>query len=329
MSSRSDAAINRSVPVMRYNSVRQRPEHRYAAWREGSLLSFGRMYDTEPLVPFSAETASTQLGDVTFSHTRMTSQNWDRTSDHIRRDGADPLTVGIRFEGAGRGDANGRSFDAVDGCIVLSDFAQPQSYYSETSFNAVLAIPRHVAERRLAPVRDLHGVVIAPAAAGLLRSHALAMIDALDAGIPAHQAPRLGAVMLDLLEVCVGRSVANSPVSSDAVRVTARMAAEAAIERGLSSPDLSVSALCRSVGVSRSSLYRLFEQDGGIHAYIRGRRLHCIADALRGGTPMSIGAIAEQWGYSDASHLTRSFRAEFGLPPGEFRARYQSPAAEG
>ncbi|WP_174297017.1 helix-turn-helix domain-containing protein [Sphingomonas bacterium] len=313
------------LPVARYSSTSQRPEDRYPAWREGSLLQFGRLYDTKPLVPFTVETSSAQLGSIGFSHSRMTSQNWHRTPGHIRTDGSDPLMVAIRFEGEGRGDANGRAFDAPAGCIALSDFGQPMSHFSETAFTAVLAIPRAVAERTLPHVRTLHGLVIQPQVAGLLRSHARAMIEALDAGLPAHHAARLGRVTLDLLEIGVARSIPSGTVTPVAAATGARLAAEAVIEQKLGSSTLTIGNLCRWSGVSRSTLYRLFDAEGGVQAFIRSRRLAHVAEELRRDSRERISDIAERWGFCDAAHLSRLFRHSFGRSPSDYRAGHDRP----
>lgn len=277
------------------------------------------MYETSPLGPFDVETASTQLGAVGFSYTRMTAQNWHRTPDHVRTDGADPLMVNIRFEGMGRGEADGRAVEAPPGTVVLSDFARPQSIHSERCFTAVLAIPRAVAEQRLPDVRTLHGLVIQPAAATLLRSHALALTRTLDAGLLARQAAGLGRIALDLLEIGVARSTSNRLTSSGAVATGVRAAAEAAIERMLDSHTLTVDNLVRWIGVSRSTLYRSFDPDG-IQAFILKRRLERIASELRQGTRASLADLADRWGFREVSHMSRLFRATFEQAPGDYRA---------
>ena len=78
--------------------------------------------------------------------------------------------------------------------------------------------------------------------------------------------------------------------------------------------------LCRRLGLSRSSLHRLFEQEGGVQAFIRERRLEAARLAL--GDPANrepIYAIAERLGFSDAAHLSRLFRERFGQSPSDFR----------
>ena len=57
-------------------------------------------------------------------------------------------------------------------------------------------------------------------------------------------------------------------------------------------------------------------------AYVRRRRLHRIEEELRKGDRTSLANLADRWGFSDAAHLSRIFRAQFGMPPGEYRDRH-------
>ncbi|MGK6317099.1 helix-turn-helix domain-containing protein [Neorhizobium sp. DT-125] len=88
----------------------------------------------------------------------------------------------------------------------------------------------------------------------------------------------------------------------------------------LSDCDLSPEKLCKDLNVSRSRLYRIFEPTGGISGYIRRQRLLRTRDILADGTDSrSISAIAEEWGFMDASTYSRMFRREFGMTPKEAR----------
>lgn len=111
-------------------------------------------------------------------------------------------------------------------------------------------------------------------------------------------------------------SEARAPI--DAV-ITTR--AIRAIDAGLADPYLTPDHLCRSVGVSRSRLYRIFEPAGGISNYIRRRRLletrHALANSTDG---RSVSTIAESMGFMDPSTYSRMFKREFGLSPKEARA---------
>ncbi|WP_163117306.1 helix-turn-helix transcriptional regulator, partial [Acinetobacter baumannii] len=82
------------------------------------------------------------------------------------------------------------------------------------------------------------------------------------------------------------------------------------VQAHLGSPTLTVANLCRKLGVSRSTLHRLFEAGGGVQAHIRDMRLEAARQALLNPDNVErIGDIAERLGFSDAAHLSRLFRA--------------------
>ncbi len=94
-----------------------------------------------------------------------------------------------------------------------------------------------------------------------------------------------------------------------------------AIDARLADPGLSPEYLCKTVGVSRSRLYRIFEPAGGIANYIRRRRLLESRRALADSANVhSIAEIAENTGFTDPSTYSRMFKREFGLSPKEVRA---------
>ncbi len=106
---------------------------------------------------------------------------------------------------------------------------------------------------------------------------------------------------------------------------SARVRAERVIEERLGSAMLTVANLCRWTGMSRSSLYRLFDGDGGVQAFIRTRRLACVAEELRTGGAGRVADIAERWGFCDAAYLARVFREVHGVTPSAYRATHARP----
>jgi AraC-like DNA-binding protein len=125
---------------------------------------------------------------------------------------------------------------------------------------------------------------------------------------------------MDLLAVAVAQRGGGRP-TPDAAHVAILCRARAEIEARLGSAMLTVAALCRALGMSRSTLYRLFEDEGGVHAYITRRRLERVAVTLSDpGGHERIADIAERWGFCDAAYLGRLFRARFGMTPSDYRA---------
>jgi AraC-like DNA-binding protein len=94
-----------------------------------------------------------------------------------------------------------------------------------------------------------------------------------------------------------------------------------AVRRHLRTPTFGPKILCRLAGMSRSSLYRLFQDTGGVARYIQSQRLleaHAVLSDP--GTTQSISSIAEDLCFADASSFSRTFKREFGQSPSDVRS---------
>ena len=99
------------------------------------------------------------------------------------------------------------------------------------------------------------------------------------------------------------------------------------IERHLDAGHLSPETIAAALGISRSSLYRLFLRDGGVNAYIQGRRLdRCFDELLLAGGHIGIAELAYRYGFSSESAFSRAFRLRFGASPSEVRAHARETA---
>jgi AraC family transcriptional regulator of arabinose operon len=89
---------------------------------------------------------------------------------------------------------------------------------------------------------------------------------------------------------------------------------------------IAVSALARSVNLSRSRLTHLFRVEVGCSPgrYLRGLRLDR-ARQLVEESSLSIKEIMARVGFNDPSHFTRDFTRRHGASPRKIRARARSP----
>jgi AraC-like DNA-binding protein len=95
---------------------------------------------------------------------------------------------------------------------------------------------------------------------------------------------------------------------------------------------LSLRDLSAIAGMSRFSLNSGFRRAFGLppHAYLTRLRLAAARALIEAGEPLA--QVAPEVGFVDQSHLTRQFKAWFGVTPGAFqpgtRTTIQSPSAE-
>jgi transcriptional regulator GlxA family with amidase domain len=88
--------------------------------------------------------------------------------------------------------------------------------------------------------------------------------------------------------------------------------------------DLSLERLASSVGLSPGRLMHVFTTSIGIplRPYLAWLKLQRAAAAIASGAPLASAAQAA--GFADAAHMSRTFRAMFGVSPSSLRPRQQA-----
>ncbi len=95
-----------------------------------------------------------------------------------------------------------------------------------------------------------------------------------------------------------------------------------AIEQQLGNGELTLEDVSHQQHVSARYIQKLFQQANlSFSQYVRKRRLeHCRADLTSvAHRKLSISEICFRWGFNDAAHFSRSFRADYGTSPREYR----------
>jgi AraC-like DNA-binding protein len=132
--------------------------------------------------------------------------------------------------------------------------------------------------------------------------------------------PRLTNAVSAMVAAAVAPNAERVAVAQRQIDLGRKERVRQAVRRHLRTPTFGPTILCRLIGMSRSNLYRLFEDDGGVARYIqRQRLLEARAVLTDPATQKSISAIAEDLCFADASSFSRTFRREFGHSPGEVR----------
>ncbi len=119
----------------------------------------------------------------------------------------------------------------------------------------------------------------------------------------------------------VGRAVDADESTARAARQAMLTAIHHHIGTQLGSSDLTADALCRQFGLSRATLFRLFEPEGGLAHHIQQRRLDRAFVMLSSPAyrHWRIIDIALEANFSSDATFTRAFRQRFNLTPGDVR----------
>lgn len=303
------------------NSLAER--ERFEAWRASIACIFdvwpqGR----DPGHAFEASIRTARLGELMLSRTQTRAQLWRRSPLTIARDGMDHYMVQLYAEGTQFVEWDGGAAQMPRKGLLVYDLARPMQARSSDFSNLTLFVPRPMLEPLLAAPDSHHMRVLEHGApfVNLLRDHMLS----LDAELERHPAAdtfNLSSAAVHLFAACL--NAADGPASAGTARAyepSLLRRARQEIERGLPGGDLGPEVLCRTLGVSRSRLYELFQPFGGVATYIRNRRLNA---ALRLVTHPAarrdpIGEIAARFQFT-ASELSRAFRIRYGVTPRQAR----------
>lgn len=305
------------VRVHRYTTEDIAPSDRYDAWQTHWA---GALFSTEPLEAFRVTSELVQLGEIGFVYTDIASQRWKRDKRLIDM-GRDSIAVVVNLDGKAAGIAGKNDWVQMPGSAVLVDHRQTSLHDSAGGRSIGFSVPRAMAIEAGLDVTSLHGMVLSPVESAMLASHMFQVREALPR-FSVEDAPQLGKSMLDVLVLTLKGANRTEAPGFREDPATLMLRARKEIQAHLGSPSLTIANLCRKLGISRSTLHRLFEAGGGVQAYIRDMRLEAARQVLLNPENIErIGDIAERLGFSDAAHLSRLFKARFGETPSDCRAR--------
>jgi len=247
-----------------------------------------------------------------------------RSRAQIAHDDEAYLTVVMIAQGAETlSFGDDREMRLTEGMFTVWDSTRPMAFTTGDSLRQMsLLVPEAQLLRRIPRVRDLvgrpmdgrHGV------GGLFMDHFRALMQRLGE-LPAANRHAVLEATLDLLALCLSDQPA---LPAPRLRQLALEQVKIHIEAHLTDPSLGVAMLARRFRMTERNIHKLFEETGvTVSAHIRARRLAMCRRDLEGTTlaARQIGEIASHWGFADASHFSKVFRAAYGLSPKEVRAQ--------
>jgi AraC-like DNA-binding protein len=139
---------------------------------------------------------------------------------------------------------------------------------------------------------------------------------------------RLSTILLDLLAALLAQQLeAETALPPETYHHALLLRIRAFIQQRLGDRALTPSTIAAAHHISTRHLHRLFHEQGDtVAGWIRAQRLErCrreLADPLLGSRPIHV--IAARWGFIDAAHFNRVFRAAYGQSPAAYRRQHQT-----
>lgn len=305
--------MQKTVRFHHFSTQAVSPEERFDAFRLriDTMFEMG-IVSTEQRLGFEGRISSANLGTMLVSSMQTRRFSFERPRQRILRDFLDHLMLRIDLDGAPDRGGQARA-------LTVIDLGQPIDHRPTPEHNISLILPRHaLAGPARQAVASFHGESLLTPQALFLAEHVVSLM---------RFAQRAGGAVGDdllaltpqLIAACLQPGRENARHARAELDLSFMRKARDLLYANLRNPRLDPDMLARETGMSRASLYRLFEPIGGVARAIREARLHQALRDLRFGTA-AVGAIGHALCFSSESQFSHAFKAYYGCSPREARA---------
>lgn len=307
------------IPIT-YFDLQDLPEkERFSVWKESIAVLFDVTLETRKNEQnFTSQLVTCHLGDLLLSNSISQGQCFRRSRKLLAQDGLDHFLVQIYRKGNNVGTCGKTQFNAQPGDVFILDLGQSLETRTEDYDNLTLVIPRAVLAQYIKYPERLHGKKLAGKSwlGQLLREHIETLWHRVEQ-VSAQESKAIAGGLTGLVAAYFGGL--ELPYECPDIQAATLETMRQYISQHVADVGLTPQFLASRFGLSRASLYRLFEPLGGPANYIRQERLQRSLELLSQASSYSIAAIAASVGFYDEAHFSRLFRAAFGMTPGEMR----------
>lgn len=266
---------------------------------------------------FGACLVTRNVGALSVSEMRAPPHFWSREPKHVRADEHDELLLSIMLEGTGHLEQNGRSVEQRPGDIVLYDTNRP-FFYDLGAEILLLKIPRRLLLSRVADIGNVTAVVLnRNLPIGSLVVEAVRQLAKLEfpGNSEAISGPKFVSAVLDLIAVLIDLGSGDRrDLNSSQMDRFERIQRYVALNLG--DHNLSIERMAEHGAMSTRTLNRVFAKIGTTPMrWVWQQRLEASHCAFFEGRAKSVTEVASQFGFSELSHFSRSFKAKFGASP--------------
>lgn len=269
---------------------------------------------SQPIAPISGAVDFRQFHELIFSRIHLPPLRMDHNPKRLLGFDNEHLLFEIVESGEKLGISEDMLVEQSRGSVHLIDMSRRYSCVVQNVVGSGILIPHAAVDFDPSRHSSYFTHSITSDRGRLLHMAAVALANRVFAQSPAAETWIFYNAFLSLIKTLLLNQATFTTSLSD---TEASIFAREIIERNLTNPELGADFLASQLGVSRSSVYRIFKDDGGIARFISERRLqNAFADLI--GITAERGAIrrtALRWGFSDPSTFQRRFRDRFGITP--------------
>jgi AraC-like DNA-binding protein len=319
MDERSMTSDDQVRPVV-FSTTAFRAADQIAAWREW----FYPIFEISPVAgsetPFFAENKVWDIGGILLSRSVAPATHVKRGKLNISRNPVDHWVITYNRRGETSIATDRSSLHASAGVPFLWSLGERSSSERSSIDRIQLLIPRDMF-REISSLLDASRGSVLNTPLGKMLGDYMIFLESRLCSVAAGDLPRLTEAVRSMIAACIAPSAGRSEVAAEEIELGRRERVCRVIHSQLRSPALTPAAICKSVGISRSQLYRLFEHSGGVQRYIKTQRLLQSHAILSDPDNMqSVLSIAESLCFEDASSFSRAFRREFGHSPSDAKS---------
>ncbi|WP_327371151.1 helix-turn-helix domain-containing protein [Streptomyces sp. NBC_01217] len=291
-------------------------------WREALSQTFAAVDIVVPDGNCSGTIRTSWLGHLQVTTVDGGPMRAQRTPRLIARGDDEQLVVKLLARGVATVEQDGHEADLQPGEIVLCDMARPIRMEFPHPFQTKsLILPRRLLGLRETDLRRITAIPLRPGTTmgSLLPPFVTRLVDTA-ATCASHTGGMLAGTVIDLLTMLAEERLRQE--AGDAPSVTRLLEIQTFIDRHLADPDLAPEAIAHANQISVRYLHKLFQTDDiTVSQWIQRRRLEeCRRElARREAASQTIAAVARKWGFTSASHFSRTFRAAYGMSPAQWR----------
>lgn len=273
--------------------------------------------------PFQGRIRSGGTDDVHVSEVAAALHVVERTPELIARSDRHYYKLSLQLAGTGLLIQDNREAILQPGDLAIYDTHRPYSLVFDDNFKTmVVMFPQHLIDLPVDMVGQLTAVTMSGRQGlGSMVTPFLAQLASNLDRLAGSTGVRLAHSALDLVTTMLASELDLESIGAGGHQQLLQRV-RWYIDENLASPELAPAQIAAAHYISTRHLHGIFRESGTtVSSWIRSRRLErCRRDLL---DPVfasrPVAAIAARWGFVDAAHFSRVFKAAYGRSPSEMR----------